>query len=253
MNESLVRPLDRLCRKGMLMCVQNWGKPGYAVLCKEMQLVSVASAAVGMRARAFGKWASSRTVISSLVMEPLSARKSTWVSGCLRWLKKSNALDGRAAELKKAFEEYRFQRELPDAVGAAWYANSQFEKTRNYLKTYAKLAGKFGYTAVDVGITGLIAARTGGLSLAFQLARQGAIDETFVSCCPCCGADVRESMHVSFVLCVWCLVGRTCSFSVAGYQQNFCQFAECFEGCNSFGRIFAKWQPFLQEVLVFKG
>ena len=89
MSKGRSGPAQRVADKAMRLLISMSGKGASLSLNAmrvEMGLDKVEAMAAARRARAVIKFASLKTWIAKLVKNPLSTRKTTWVSGTTRWL-----------------------------------------------------------------------------------------------------------------------------------------------------------------------
>ena len=177
-------------------------------MCAELAIFSIEASSIAPRLRAFRKYNLSNTFIAELIAEPFKSRSLTWVSKCSRFITRTEIKSKDSPRQVKEECDLSILKAHDDAgyVSAQWYVASNFTLSRSYLNVFPRwlIRSGAGSASMEAGLRGLVLARSGGFCLAPQLARMGSIDESFLSCCPCCGASVRETLyHLFFVCSLW--------------------------------------------------
>lgn len=219
MAEQRAVPLQRVLNKAMRLVMSGhdsgkWCSP--SCLMDELRVFPVAGAVAGLRARALAKYRSSKTLIAALVRQPLVARKSTWVSGGRRWLRRYlPALEGLDAavntqdleavlesdpkELGRAVKRMMWRRmnkrNARDHVTYMAYVTQDMVATRSYLVNALRIPH------IAVGVRALMQARCGAFVTAARAAGAGLIDETCLDLCPFCFKERPESLRHMFLSC----------------------------------------------------
>ena len=219
MTEKLSRNLQRLLNKALRLVLMGghrgkWCSP--QCLMDEMHVFPIAAAAAGLRARALAKYRHSRTLIATLVKNPLGTRKATWVSGGRRWLRRylpkleglkpgvdtldlEAVLNSDSKELGRAVKRMVWRRQNARVVGEhvtyAAYVRQNMVATRAYIVNALRVP------AVAVGIRDLMQTRCGAFVTAERAAGAGMIDIGCLDFCPFCMAEVPESLPHIFLKC----------------------------------------------------
>lgn len=177
-------------------------------------LASIHATTSGMRARAFAKYPTLRTLVAPLSLlatesgASFTARGAHWTKTTNSWLTKciggdQAVLDALAAAMGRDDAKdygYIVRTHIDNAEwakltndktdknhGAKWYNARSFLTTRTFIHTYTSM--KTFDADLDRGVAGLIACRTYGLWTGDRAARLGMIDARYKTRCPCCDCD----------------------------------------------------------------
>jgi hypothetical protein len=155
----------------------------------------------GYRARAFTKFPSCNTFISTLLQFPATSKKQSWTSGAKRWLKiycpdvLFESSPRAARDTVRNYVDERASGNLTKAL--VFYQEFDLASSRSFLRDAVKC---FSFTTGH-GISGLLALRCGGFLSARRAARTGLIPDFFLNNCPCCGVDTPESSSHMLLEC----------------------------------------------------
>lgn len=210
MNMGRARKLDSLLAKALVLVTKGWGKGGAAALRQELGIASVHATMSGMRARAFVKYPSLSSVVAKLMAINFVARCSTWVSGTSRWIARlggeckealgAEGITSTAAGriVRREVERGMFESAARKAKGCASYLAADFGASKGFIKHFVSDASLLH---INLGVTGLIACRTGALFTARKAASAGVIPARFRKECPCCGEARAESLRHLLLSC----------------------------------------------------
>ena len=113
-----------------------------------------------------------------------------------------NAAEPHAAAVmvRKAIVQKEWAISCRKQAFAQHYETAAFHATRGYVAAYCRLRS---YT-LDSGLLGLMACRTGGILLARRAAKYAThqkIHDSYADSCPCCLANVQETLAHLFLRC----------------------------------------------------
>ena len=203
LNQAL-RRLAGLSPKSTVSNVALWREFGVRPIC---------ALAAARRARAYQKCRNLRTWASALTIHPYRARKWTWMSGTVRWLRRylprlhpSETLQETDAwwdltpkGLKNATQGAVALREetlgIRRSKTAKRYTEADFDKKRVVSLRMACPA------AFSVGLSYLVQCRVNGVWWGRRLAHAGLIHERYRSVCPCCQQQSPETMEHALLEC----------------------------------------------------
>ncbi|HQT72171.1 MAG TPA: reverse transcriptase family protein, partial [Thiobacillus sp.] len=171
--ESHVMSLTSVFNNAIRGMTLSWGRSAASLLRRELGLFSVHATAVAAHARAYFKYlTNSRTMINTLLARPFIA-PACWSTNTMTMLKRHGITIPEEMQAKPAavFHYVRAEVEAKemgkkknaDTKTAKYYNDNEFGKTRNFVGKFA--AKRCAAPALDMGVAGLIAARTGGMWL----------------------------------------------------------------------------------------
>ncbi|OMJ21070.1 hypothetical protein AYI70_g3699 [Smittium culicis] len=88
MSENRCRPIQTVIDQATRMVAKVGKNAAMERIREELGIRSVFLRTSTARERAYIKWPASKTWIADLINQPIKAQKSTWVTGCSRWIKK---------------------------------------------------------------------------------------------------------------------------------------------------------------------
>jgi exonuclease III len=165
-----------------------------AALRAEFSLAPLHAAMSARRTRAWVKARSLKTWLSILVDHPLRHRKTTWVSGTSRWLKRIGALNiienhdpKRSARIVEDMV-WRKENEHDRTGGLAFYQQWDFHATRSYVHL------SLDRPDLARGIRWLTRMRTRGIWTGPRAAKAKLVSPMFLEVCPSCQKTVKEDI-----------------------------------------------------------
>ena len=201
MRREKVRKVQSVLDKGLKWILAGAVSKGTivaaAALRAELGLPSLYATVSGSRARAWVKYRSLKTWISILVNNPFRARKSTWVTGTSRWLKRIGideaTLAGSPAWASRRVVDLVWEKENANnkTAGLSHYVKWNFGLTRSYLVRSLEQPN------LTVGVRWLTRMRTLGVWMGPRAAKAKLIPDMYRTVCPSCRAEIAEDIpHV---------------------------------------------------------
>lgn len=165
-------------------------------LRNELGVGTVSRMAAVARNRAFRKWRGLRTWIADLIAHTPTHRKATWVTGCMRWLRRYARSENRAG---------------PTRVGIqATFRGREEARDRSAVSSWTRAARIGENSWVELGTSepslsrGALAIgkmRVGAFPTAQSLARKRRMPAEFLGVCPLCGAPRPETVEDLLLEC----------------------------------------------------
>ncbi len=172
------------------------GAGAMATVGLELGIAPLHALQSGRRARAWTKYGTLRTWIATLTRKPFRNRKTTWVSGTSRWMKRFrvNEVDhssdrpekAKAREVTNLIWERTLEKDT--SVTLKHYRRSGFKATRDFTKHALQR------TDLSRGIRWLVRMRGQAVWTGPRAARAGLVDPIWGYECPCCGETRREDI-----------------------------------------------------------
>lgn len=213
--ESHVQSLSSMFNNAIRGMTMSWGRSAATLLRREFGLYSVHATAVASRARAMYKYLNnSRTMINTLLTRPFDV--ACWSTNTMTMLKRHGIFISEEMQTKPSavFHYVREKVEAKemnkkvnvDTKTAMYYNDNEFGKTRDFVGKFA--SKRFASPTLDMGVAGLIAARTGGMWLGHRAAAAKLIDGKYRTTCPCCEGAHRETMEHLVLNCPRWIIHR---------------------------------------------
>ena len=180
LSSHISSKLQTLANRGV-RAVLGFGRNTPIQPCrKNIGIEVVAHAAAKSRLRGLRKWKTSKTYISDLIIKPMSARKSTWVSGSLRWkrrfigaVRESSEEEGLNLEFLRRERVNTLHERESNEFGMPW--DDRIVKFSLYFPHLSK------------DIETVLSIRVGRFYTGVKLAWSRCIDRRYLETCICCG------------------------------------------------------------------
>jgi exonuclease III len=160
----------------------------------ELGIASMHAIICGRRTRAWVKFRNLKTWISTLISQPFSSRKSTWVTGTSRWLKRAGVnqiIEGKhskaaARSVVNLVEESELERKRTS--GLDFYVKWGFKHTKSFIKLALQRPN------LAKGVRWLTRMRTLGFWTGPRAAKAKQVLSWCSRVCPSCGMTCKEDI-----------------------------------------------------------
>ncbi|OMJ07462.1 hypothetical protein AYI70_g3020 [Smittium culicis] len=195
MSENRCRPIQTVIDQATCMIAKFGKNAAMERIREELGISSVFLRTSTARERALIKWPASKTWIADLINQPIKAQKSTWVTGCSRWIKKyctKNAtgqtvisLANRKAKNSKSKIQH-------------WAISRNIKNKGNWIGLTAQ------HPTLRLGLQDVGRMRMGSYWTAQRMANAKIIDRKYKNFCPFCSLQKPETVdHILLDCALW--------------------------------------------------
>ncbi|RMH19190.1 MAG: hypothetical protein D6698_06070 [Gammaproteobacteria bacterium] len=197
LREDRTRPIHSLFANA----IQRIAGTYTGTLARELRIPPVAALAAARRTRAFFKFPSLKTWVSTLCQHPLRKRKKTWLTGCQYWLRRFRipdvGPDSSPSQAATQICQWIWERDRAKDHSHAWdwFHSCHFEHTSSMLFNLASL-----HIQWTPGFNAMIQMRTRSFLTARKLSIIGKLPSLYMTLCPFCRNEHAQGESIPHLL-----------------------------------------------------